>query len=83
MTGNTFIRTSLRSLIPLRTPEVMMSCLRGTTTPGGLQVSAQWQPRVDPKGVKVTRAQMDGVHLLKGDLCPRWNYSIVPSDLWD
>lgn len=69
--------------IPLRTPEVMMSCLRGTTTQGGLQVSAQWQPRVYPKGVKVTRAEMDRVHIHRGDLCPRWNYSIVPSDLWE
>lgn len=68
---------------PLRSPEVMLSCLRGTTTQGGLQVSAQWQPRVYPKGVKVTRAEMDRVHLHRGDLCPRWNYSIVPSDLWE
>jgi len=69
--------------IPLRTPDVMLSCLRGTSTQGGLRVSAQWQPRAYPKGVKVTRAEMDRVHLLKGDLCPRWNYSIVPTDLWE
>jgi hypothetical protein len=68
---------------PLRSPEVMLSCLRGTTTQGGLRVSAQWQTRVYPKGVKVTHAEMDRVHILKGDLCPRWNYSIVPGDLWE
>jgi hypothetical protein len=68
--------------IPLRSPEVMLSCLRGTTTQGGLRVSAQWQPRVYPKGVKVTRAEMDGIHILRNDVCPRWNYTIVPSVLW-
>lgn len=69
--------------IPLRTPEVMLSCLRGTSTQGGLRVSAQWQPRAYPRGVKVTRAEMDRVHLLRSDLCPRWNYSIVPADIWE
>jgi hypothetical protein len=69
--------------IPLRTPEVMLSCLRGTSTQGGLRVSAQWQPRAYHKGVKVTRAEMDRVHILRSDLCPRWNYSIVPADIWE
>lgn len=67
---------------PLRSPEVMLSCLRGTSTKGGLRVSAQWQSRVYQKGVKVTRAEMDEVHILRGDLCPQWNYTIVPSELW-
>jgi hypothetical protein len=69
--------------IPLRTPDVMLSCLRGTSTQGGLRVSAQWQPRAYPKGVKVTRAQMDRIHILRSDLCPRWNYSVVPADIWE
>ncbi|AMV24051.1 Rhodopirellula transposase [Gemmata sp. SH-PL17] len=69
--------------IPLRTPGVMLSCLRGTSTRGGLRVSAQWQPRAYPKGVKVTRAQMDRVHVLSNDLCPRWKYSVVPADIWE
>jgi hypothetical protein len=69
--------------IPLRSPEVMLSCLRGTATEGGLRVSAQWQPRVYPKGIKVTRNEMQGVRILRHDLCPQWNYSIVPDDTWD
>jgi len=69
--------------IPLQSTEVMLSCLRGTMTQGGLRVSAQWQPRVYAKGTKVTRAEMEGIHILKRDLCPQWNYSIVPGDLWE
>lgn len=69
--------------IPLRSPEVMLSCLRGARTEGGLRVGAQWQPRVYPKGMKVTRHEVEGIHILRDDLCPQWNYSIVPSDLWD
>jgi hypothetical protein len=68
---------------PLSSPEVMLSCLRGTSNRGRLRVSAQWQPRVYSKGVKVTPAEMERVHLLKGDLCPQWNYTIVPTDLWE
>ena len=69
--------------IPLRTPEVMLSCLRGTSAQGGLRVSAQWQPRAYPRGAKVTRAEMDRAHILRSDLCPRWNYSIVPAGIWE
>jgi hypothetical protein len=67
---------------PLRSSEVMLSCLRGTTNDGGLRVSAQWQPREYPKGVKVTREEMEGIHILKKEICPQWNYSIVPSNFW-
>ncbi len=52
-------------------------------TQGGLRVSAERRPPVYPKGVKVTRGQMKGIHLLRHEVCPKWNYSIVPSDLWE
>jgi len=69
--------------IPLRTPEVMLSCIRGTSTVGGLQVTAQWREQAYSKGVKVTRSQMAEIQLMKHDICPQWNYSIAPSDLWN
>lgn len=68
---------------PLESPEVMLSCIRGTSTKGGLRVTAQWQSRVYPKGVKVSRQQMHGVHILRQDPCPQWNYIIVPNSLWE
>jgi Rhodopirellula transposase DDE domain len=68
---------------PLRSPEVMLACLRGTQTRTGLRVTAAWQPRLYPKGVKVSNAEMAQLHILKHDTCPQWNYTIEPSYLWN
>jgi hypothetical protein len=69
--------------IPLQSPEVMLGCLRGTITTTGLHVTAQWHDRTYLKGVKVTRTEMDSIQLMRHDVCPQWNYSIAPSDLWN
>jgi Rhodopirellula transposase DDE domain len=69
--------------IPLECPEVVLSCLRGTTTVTGLRVTAQWHNRTYTKGVKVTHSQMASIQLMKHDACPQWNYSIAPNDLWN
>jgi predicted secreted hydrolase len=69
--------------IPLRSPQVVLSCLRGTTTEAGLRVTAEWRTQSYPKGVKVSKTEMDGVHILTHETCPRWNYSIEPSYLWN
>ena len=69
--------------IPLSTPEVMLACLRGTRTKTGLRVTAEWHSRCYAKGVKVTNAEVNGLHILAHDTCPRWNYSIEPSYLWN
>ncbi len=69
--------------IPLRTPEVMLSCIRGTTTTTGLRVTAQWRERDYTTGVKVTPTQMQSIQLIRHDVCPQWNYSIAPNDLWN
>ncbi len=67
---------------PLRSPEVMLSCLRGTTNASGLRVTAEWRDRVYACGVKVSKAEMAEVRLVRNDLCPQWNYSIEPKGLW-
>jgi hypothetical protein len=69
--------------IPLRSPEILLACLRGTQTRTGLRVTAEWQPRPYLKGVKVSKAEMARLHILKHDTCPQWNYSIEPSYLWN
>lgn len=69
--------------MPLRSPEILLSCLRGTQTRTGLRVTAEWQPRPYVKGVKVSQAEMAKLHILKHDTCPQWNYSIEPSYLWN
>lgn len=68
---------------PLRSPEVMLACLRGTRSRTGLRVTAEWQPRTYAKGIKVSNAEMAELHILKHDTCPQWNYTIEPSYLWN
>jgi hypothetical protein len=69
--------------IPLQTPDVMLSCVRGTTTRTGLRVTAEWCKQIYSKGVKVTRSEMGSIQLMRHDVCPQWNYSITPKDLWN
>jgi hypothetical protein len=69
--------------IPLESPGVMLSCIRGTSNESGLRVTAEWRDRFYAKGVKVTRAEFGQIQILKHDVCPQWNYSIEPSDLWN
>jgi hypothetical protein len=69
--------------VPLRSPEVLLACLRGTQTRTGLRVTAEWRDRVYPKGLKVSTAEMQALHLIKHEVCPQWNYTIEPSYLWN
>jgi hypothetical protein len=69
--------------VPLRSPEVLLACLRGTQTRTGLRVTAEWRDRVYPKGVKVSTAEMQALHIIKHEVCPQWNYTIEPSYLWN
>jgi Rhodopirellula transposase DDE domain len=63
---------------PLRTPEVVLGLLRGTTTETGLEVTAEWWDRPFPTGVKLTDAEMRQLHIEHQDICPLWNYTITP-----
>lgn len=67
---------------PLRSPEVLLACLRGTRTRTGMRVTAAWQPRPYAKGVKVSNVEMAALNILKHETCPQWNYTIEPSYLW-
>jgi hypothetical protein len=57
---------------------MMLGFLRGTTTPTGLRVSAEWWERTYSTGVKVTATEMKELALEPHDLYPRWNYTIHP-----
>jgi hypothetical protein len=63
---------------PLRTLEMMLGYIRGTTTAKGLSVRAFRQERVYKKGQKVTKESMDRLNLQPHSLCPDWNYTINP-----
>jgi hypothetical protein len=64
--------------VPLRSPEVMLGYLRGTTTRTGLVVTAEWWAKKYAKGVKVSDAEMAELSIEHHDTCPQWNYTISP-----
>jgi hypothetical protein len=63
---------------PLRSLEVMLGYIRGTTTTTGLSVAARLDEETYPKGQKVTREEMDQLNLKPHDVCPQWNYTLSP-----
>lgn len=63
---------------PLRSLEVMLGYIQGTTTETGLKVKAALIPKKYSKGVKVTDQQMRGLRLRRHKTCPTWNYTISP-----
>jgi hypothetical protein len=66
---------------PLRSLEVMLRCLRGTTTETGLQVTAAVNRRIYRTGIKVSAAQMRELVIEHHATCPAWNYTIWPRTL--
>ena len=64
--------------MPLRSPDVILGYLRGTATPSGLGVTAEWWERGYARGVKVSGAEMQELDIEHHDICPRWNYTIKP-----
>jgi hypothetical protein len=64
--------------IPLRTPALMLSLLRGTGTSTGLRVTAEWTGQRYRPGEKVTDEEMAELNLERHGLCPQWNYTIKP-----
>jgi hypothetical protein len=68
--------------VPLRSPEVMLGYLRGTATPGGLAVTAEWWGREYAKGMVVSDTEMAGLDIEHHAICPRWNDTIRPRDTY-
>jgi hypothetical protein len=64
--------------VPLRSPGVMLGFVRGTTTAGGLVVTAEWWGRKYAKGVKGTDAEMAELSIEPHGTCPRGNDTISP-----
>jgi hypothetical protein len=63
---------------PLRTLEVMLGYIRGTTTSTGLKVKAYLDENTYRKGQKVSREEMEGLNLKYHETCPKWNYTLRP-----
>jgi Rhodopirellula transposase DDE domain len=63
---------------PLRTWEVLLGYIRGTTTTTGLTVAAFQQAGAYATGQTVSDAEMEALNLRRHDICPSWNYTIHP-----
>lgn len=63
---------------PLRSLDIVLKCLRSTTTRKGLQVDAALNSKQYQKGIKVSESEMKEIGLISNDELPQWNYSLVP-----
>jgi hypothetical protein len=63
---------------PLRSFEIMLAYLRGTTTQTGLSVRASLLEGVFTTGQRVAKQVMQQLRLEHHTVCPRWNYTIQP-----
>src|SRR5262249_39063907 len=63
---------------PLRSMQLMLGYIRGTTTNTGLTVRATLDEGVYKKGLKVSRADLKLLNVREHEVCPQWNYTITP-----
>jgi hypothetical protein len=63
---------------PLRSWEVRLKYLRGTTTASGLQGQGALQPGEYPTGQRVSDAEMQSLSWERHAVCPAWNYTLRP-----
>jgi hypothetical protein len=66
--------------IPLKSYEVVLGFINGTTTRTGLSVSAELDTGIYELRKRPTDEQMASIHLKPHDFHPEWNYSIYPQE---
>ena len=64
---------------PLESYEIVLNCLRTTTTTTGLRVSAHLVEKSYEKGIKINNAQMESLPMTRHEALPRWNYTLRPA----
>jgi transposase len=63
---------------PLRSLEIMLGYIRGTTTRTGLAVTAQLDGATYRKGQQVTAEEVSRLRVKNHDTCSDWNYTLSP-----
>ena len=66
---------------PLTSRLAVVELIAATTTKAGLKVQCELDPRVYPKGIKVSDAEMDTLNIKGDPFHPEWNYTITPRTL--
>jgi len=64
---------------PLRSLDLMLDYIRGTTTRTGLEVNAFLNLKTYVKGIKISDAQFEEISIKRNEILPDWNYTITPN----
>lgn len=64
--------------IPVRSVDVMLALIRGTTNEPGLRVDPELLDGVIETGRKVSRTLMRWLDLVPSVICPQWTYTLRP-----
>jgi hypothetical protein len=64
--------------IPLISRQTVVELIASTTTKAGLTVRCELDTRADPKGIKVSDAEMATLNIKGATFHPEWNYTISP-----
>jgi hypothetical protein len=63
---------------PLKTLEIMLGYIRGTTTTTGLNVKAFLDRSIYKRGQKVRSEDLEQIKIEPHPMCPKWNYTLHP-----
>jgi len=64
---------------PLTAYEVVLECIRHTTTKTGLKIQAVMDENTYETGKKITDEQIAEINIQKDEFHPEWNYTIAPN----
>ena len=63
---------------PLVSYQVIVDLISSTTTQAGLKVVCELDTNIYPKGIVVSDAEMDAIHIVRAEFHGEWNYTIKP-----
>jgi transposase len=63
---------------PLTTLNVIVNLIGNTTTKEGLEIMAELDENTYEKGIKISKEEMEAIHLVKAKFHGEWNYIISP-----
>lgn len=63
---------------PLDTYQTCLNFISTTRTATGLTVKAYLDKRVYEKGLRISKAEMEELHIARPDTLPKWNYTLKP-----
>ncbi len=64
--------------VPLESFEILLNCIRNTTTKTGLRVEACQDQQIYKKGLKVADKEIKQLALTRSEHLEKWNYKISP-----